>query len=78
MYLKLFQRKTAVDPRIDALAKRFEDLARQVCEARTDLKPDDVIKAAQKAADKWPIDIETILQQAVQAARARKPLPWEE
>lgn len=77
MYLKLFHRQTT-DHRVDALAKRFKELADQVCEARDGLKPDDVIKSAQKMTGKWPPDIETILQQAVQAALANKDLPWEE
>jgi TRAP-type C4-dicarboxylate transport system substrate-binding protein len=76
MYLKLFQRKT-IDHRVNDLAKRFQELAVQVCEARDDLKPDDVIKAAQKMAGKWPLSIETILQDTVQAVRANKGLPWE-
>lgn len=76
MYLKLFQRKTN-ESRIVALAKTFQRLANQVCESRTELKPDDVIKAAQEMASKWPIGIESVLGKAVAQARLNLPLPWE-
>lgn len=76
MYLKLFQRKTN-ESRIDVLAKTFQRLANQVCESRTELKPDDVIKATQEMVGKWPIDIESILGKAVAQAQLNLPLPWE-
>ena len=77
MYLKLFQRKTKINPRVDALAKRLQGLAEQVCNARADLKPDDVIKSAQNIAGKWSLDIVYILESAVANAYAKLPLPWE-
>ena len=77
MYQQLPRFHTKETARADALARQFQALAKQVCESREDLKPDDVITAAKKAAHHWTIDIEGILGRAVACAKLGRKLPWE-